>query len=220
MGRRSQHTPEQLRTLIVDSAQSIVEKGGVAKLSAREIARAIGYAPGTLYNMFENLDEILLRVELKLLQELDTELGRSTDGATGTSAILRYGMAYVTFAHSRPRLWCLLNEHQPAPETSLPEWYVAALQAPVQRLESPLAEALGTDDRSKLRLPARTMWRMIHGVTMLSTSSKLGPIEARDAEAQIKDLIGNYLAGLVAGQAKRSAAVRTSKSNGRLSEAR
>ena len=42
MGRRSTHTPQQLRELILDAAQDIIEAQGIAGLSAREIARRIG----------------------------------------------------------------------------------------------------------------------------------------------------------------------------------
>jgi len=52
MGRRSTHTPQQLRELILDAAQDIIQVQGLAGLSAREIARRIEYSPGTIYNMF------------------------------------------------------------------------------------------------------------------------------------------------------------------------
>lgn len=210
MGRRSQHTPEQLRGLIIDAARGIVEANGAASLSAREIARVIGYAPGTLYNMFENLDEILLRVEVQILEELDRDLERALDGETGHSAVLRYAATYAAFAHSRSNLWRLLNEHQPAVEEGLPQWYVAALQAPVNRLEEALATTLGASDQSAMRPIARSLWRMIHGVTQLTTSSKLGPIEGNEAEAQIEDLVGNYITGLIVQHNKRTAQGRRS----------
>ena len=38
MGRRSTHTPQQLRELILDAAQDIIQAQGLAGLSAREIA--------------------------------------------------------------------------------------------------------------------------------------------------------------------------------------
>lgn len=221
MGRRSQHTPEQLRASIIDAARRIVETSGTAKLSAREIAREIGYAPGTLYNMFENLDEILLRVQMEVLEELDRALERALTGTSGSSAVLRYATTYVSFAHSRSHLWRLLNEHQHSGEASLPPWYVAAIQAPSQRLEAPLAAALGVDDEAALRRAARTLWRMIHGVTMLTTSSKLGPIDGSEADAQVKDVVGTYLTGLIAQQNLRPGAGRAAaKVDGHRSQSR
>ena len=66
MGRRSVHSPEELRQLILDASQTIVERNGITGLSAREIARMIGYSPGTLYNIFENLDDVLLTLQVQL----------------------------------------------------------------------------------------------------------------------------------------------------------
>ncbi len=45
MGRRSIHTPEELRELIIDATTAIVEQQGLEGLSAREIAKRIGYSP-------------------------------------------------------------------------------------------------------------------------------------------------------------------------------
>ena len=74
MGRRSTHTPQQLRELILDAAQDIIQVQGLAGLSAREIARRIEYSPGTIYNMFENLDDVVLHVEARVLEALDKRL--------------------------------------------------------------------------------------------------------------------------------------------------
>jgi len=67
MGRRSVHTPEELRELIIQAATEIVEQHGLEGLSAREVAKRIGYSPGTIYNVFENLDDLLLTIEARLL---------------------------------------------------------------------------------------------------------------------------------------------------------
>ena len=70
MGRRSIHTPDELRELIIAATTEIVEQDGLEGLSAREIAKRVGYSPGTLYNVFENLDDLLFIIEARLLDEL------------------------------------------------------------------------------------------------------------------------------------------------------
>ena len=74
MVRRSIHSPEQLRELVIQSAREIIVKEGLSRLSAREIARKIGYSPGTLYNLFDNLNELLLQVQARTLDALDQRL--------------------------------------------------------------------------------------------------------------------------------------------------
>ena len=67
MGRRSIHTPDELRELIIEATTEIVEQVGLEGLSAREIAKRVGYSPGTLYNVFGSYDELLLRVNARTL---------------------------------------------------------------------------------------------------------------------------------------------------------
>ena len=40
------------------AAREIAEKEGLRGLTARRIAREIGYTVGTLYNLFDNLDDL------------------------------------------------------------------------------------------------------------------------------------------------------------------
>ncbi len=74
MGRRSSHTPEELRELIIQAATDLIEHGGLTGLSAREIARKIGYSPGTLYNVFADIDDLILTIEYRLLERLSLRL--------------------------------------------------------------------------------------------------------------------------------------------------
>ncbi|MEL6748567.1 MAG: TetR/AcrR family transcriptional regulator, partial [Pseudomonadota bacterium] len=67
MPRRALKSPEELRELILSEARNIIEEHGTYTLSAREIAKAINYSPGTLYNAFKNIDDIKWGVETNIL---------------------------------------------------------------------------------------------------------------------------------------------------------
>ena len=146
MGRRSQHTPEELRELILTATRRIVEERGFRALSAREIAREIGYAPGTLYNMYENLDEILLRVEARVLKDLDDHIGKSLVDKKKNELPRAFAEAYIDFAFSHPRLWDLIQFHNPEIDKAVPEWYLDSVYAPMLRLEPILGDALEISD--------------------------------------------------------------------------
>ena len=112
MGRRSSHTPEQLKELILEAAYAIIETHGLAGLSAREIARRIGYSPGTIYNMFSNLDDVVLRIEARVLDALDQRLATVlVEPGSDREKVQRLAQAYLAFTHEKPRLWNLLFEH-------------------------------------------------------------------------------------------------------------
>ncbi|MEO0642572.1 MAG: helix-turn-helix domain-containing protein, partial [Pseudomonadota bacterium] len=56
MGRRSDHTANELRQLLIECGHKLIAERGFAKFSGREAARRAGYTVGTLYNVFGSLD--------------------------------------------------------------------------------------------------------------------------------------------------------------------
>ncbi len=138
MGRRSIHTPDELRELIIEATTSIVEQDGLEGLSAREIAKRVGYSPGTLYNVFENLDDLLLIIEARLLDELAGRLADTDASGPPAERLRRLVGTYFVFTQERPKLWNLLNEHRMPAGREVPEWY----QAKVENLMTPLEQAL------------------------------------------------------------------------------
>jgi AcrR family transcriptional regulator len=142
MGRRSTHTPQQLRDLILDAAQSIIEAQGLAGLSAREIARRIEYSPGTIYNMFQNLDDVVLHVEGRVLDGLDQRLSEVLTSAGDKPPAQRVAQAYLAFSTQTPRLWNLLFEHHLPQSTQLPAWYQQKLETLTGRTGQGIRDAI------------------------------------------------------------------------------
>lgn len=181
MGRRSQHTPDQLRGLILDAARRIVETKGFHEASAREIAREIGYAPGTLYNMFKNLDDIMLHVECGVLEALDGQLATATAGRKGHDAVRRFASCYVEFAYSNPQLWQLVRERHPVSREAPPDWYLDRLYAPKSRLEGLIAKSSTPLDADEISRAAHQVWVALHGLLSVTMTPKLGTMSLADA---------------------------------------
>ncbi len=201
MGRRSSHTPQQIRALILDAAQEIIEAQGLAGLSAREIARRIGYSPGTIYNMFANLDDVVLNVEARVLDALDQRLSEVEPGNDGAAAdaddrLIRIARAYLSFTQEKPRLWNLLFEHHMPRGMELPAWYRQKLEGLTAQIERALAPHFPPGSEDERRRAARALWAGVHGITSLSTADKLTVVTTETAGRLIDDLIGTYLAGL------------------------
>ena len=70
MARRSDHSREQLRRLALDSARQITAEEGLRGLKARRVAREIGYTIGTIYNVFEDLDDLIVQMNAETLGAL------------------------------------------------------------------------------------------------------------------------------------------------------
>lgn len=198
MGRRSLHTADELRELIVQASTDLIHENGLAGLSAREIARRIDYSPGTLYNSFDNLDDLVLTIEGRLLDRLAEALDAVSREGTPGARVHRTAERYLRFAEENPRLWNLLFEHHIPVSHPLPDWYRQKLDALAQRFEDalrPLADGLNAED---VRRAAQVLWSGVHGISSLAVADKLAVVSADNAPALIRDLVATYLAGLAA----------------------
>lgn len=198
MGRRSLHTADELRELIVQASTDLIHENGLAGLSAREIARRIDYSPGTLYNSFDNLDDLVLTIEGRMLDRLAEALDAVPRDGTASERV--YGMAerYLKFADENPRLWSLLFEHNVSTARTLPEWYRQKVQALGERFEDVLRPFSGGLSADEIRRSARILWSSVHGISSLSVADKLAIVSAEEAGQLVQDLVGTYLKGLEA----------------------
>jgi AcrR family transcriptional regulator len=196
VGRRSSHTAEELRELIVDASTALIREGGLANLSAREIARRIGYSPGTLYNVFENLDDLVLTIEGRLLDELAMELERVPREGSPLDQMLALGRAYLQYTSDNPKLWNLLFEHHLPLGRDIPPWYQQKLDGVMQRVECVVAPLMPGHDTVEVKRAARVLWAGVNGITSLATADKLSAVTSEGAASLVDLLITTYVAGL------------------------
>lgn len=198
MGRRSVHTPEELREHILSAATALITSSGLAGLSAREVARRIGYSAGTIYNVFQNLDDLILTIEARMLDDLDCALDAIPKGGDPHEYLLRIAEAYLRFTHNNPRCWNLLFEHHLPDGVDVPASYREKLEGLLGRIEGALAPLGQFSDAADLKRSARVLWAGVHGITSLSTADKLSSVTAEAAWPLVRDLVETYLAGLAA----------------------
>lgn len=196
MGRRSIHTAEELRELIIDAATGLIVAQGLSGLSAREIARRINYSPGTIYNVFENLDDLVLTVESRLLDGLAARLADVAAIGDPRARVLRLAETYLDFTHENPKLWNLLFEHRLPAGREVPAAYQQKLSGLMTFVEEALAPLVDSSDPEELKRSARVLWAGVHGITSLSTADKLVNVTTESARPLVHDLVRTYLDGL------------------------
>ena len=199
MARRSDHTRKELRALALQAAREVAESEGWRGLTARKVATQIGYSVGTLYNIFQDLDDMILALNGETLEALFADLQASQSGIdtdVPEVALSALGEAYMAFIDRHPNLWDILFEHRLPPGRMRPPWYDEMLARLLGLLEQAIAPLFGESERAARGRAARVLWCSMHGICSLARSGKLGVVSDDSVEAMAAQLIANYTAGL------------------------
>jgi len=197
MARRNDHSRKQLRAMAISTARKIVSEEGFQALSARRVAREIGYTVGTLYLIFKNLDDMILALNEQTLTELYTSLESSTESQANASELVeKICLSYLSFAIKHRHLWVLVFEHELPAQQEMPSWYAEKIAMGIHLIELVLCQLVPKAKTEIINQSARSIWGGVHGVCMLAVSKKLDLTGIESAEDQVVDLTQKYLRGL------------------------
>lgn len=200
MARRSDHSREEIKAMALAAAAQILARHGVQALSARQVAKDIGYTVGTLYLVFKNLDELILHVNAATLDELDSllraEITQQNDPQLALQALAR---SYCTFAQQQHARWSLLFSHQLPNNTKPPQWFETKVRRLFAIVEEPLQQLQATQSDRQRSLVVRALWGGVHGVCELALSDKLRWGDEVATDELLDTLVTNFLHGLLRG---------------------
>ena len=111
MGRRSDHSREELFEMALSAAREIAEELGLDGLTIRRIAGRIGYSHGTLYNLFDDLDDLIIHLNGRTMDSLYEALASAPEANDPEACMLALAQGYITFTRENVKLWTLLFTH-------------------------------------------------------------------------------------------------------------
>src|SRR5262252_7843764 len=95
----------RLRDALVTAAEAAIAEQGLDALRARSLAEEAGCAVGAIYNVVEDLDDLVLLVNARTLEALERDLSaadRAGEPAQEPNAaiarLVRMALAYLDFA--------------------------------------------------------------------------------------------------------------------------
>lgn len=204
MGRRSDHNRETLTGLALDAAEGLVKSAGLSGITARSVAAEIGYTPGTLYNIFGNLDGLILALNYRTLGRLQSDLEAAAlptgNVRNDLETLLRLYGEHVSRA---PKLWGLLIDHSLPDGVTPPDWYQARVSALLGQIEAVLHPMFdGYDPKvatQRTAQSARVLWLSVHHLLTAGTTGTLTAINAAEGRILAEDLVETYMRGVLAG---------------------
>lgn len=199
MARRNDHTREELRALTIQSAITIVTHEGFEALTARRIAKDIGYTPGTLYNIFGSMDDLCFTVNTITLDAMLTHItnpSQYVNAITITDQLKTMATLYMEFAAQNTQLWLMVFNHALPQGQKSPPWYrqkITHIFTPLEQIISPLYKNGQEKERA---LCARTLWSSVHGICYMEETNKTPLITAQPPSEMVFYLIENFMTGL------------------------
>ena len=198
MGRRNEHTREELREIALQAAEELVATDGLDGLSTRKVVTRIGYTVGSLYMVFRNLDDLIVQMNERTLDDLGEQLAIAVaDQPPPALAIRALAQAYIGFALTETPRWLAIYQHRLPEGQTVPDSFsekVAKMFGLVQHQLALLCPHRSPDD---IALAARALWSGIHGVCILGFDQKLEFVGGRSIAEVTDSLLDHYLAGLM-----------------------
>ncbi len=175
---------------MIESALDLMQSKGLHYFNARAVTSRIGYSVGTLYNLFEGMEGLMLEVNVRTLDKLImaiTKTIKKVEGPKQLGGLI--ARTYLKFAKDHPAQWTLLFE---TPTKKRPSWYQKIVAEKFTEIEALLLPFLAIDT-SKIRQTCEILWASLHGICMLSHRGKL---MIKDTEEMCDTLFHNYLKGV------------------------
>ena len=195
------HDKASLKEAIIEAAFQIVLHKGEKELTMRKLTQEVGCALGMPYKIFSSLDEIILCINARTLDNLYAnleEIKRSTSSKSLYPSIHALAHGYVTFAKDNPSLWKMLfsytiNDEQLIPA---PDWYTEKVQKLFTLVEETLREKLPSPlSEQELQITAHCLWSSVHGITSLVLGGTFERTPYSDSNKLLESLLSRYLEG-------------------------
>jgi AcrR family transcriptional regulator len=189
---------EKLRGLLILAAEKSITAKGLAGLKTRDLAREIGVANGAVYNLVEDVDELILRVGSRTLERLDAALtaAESKGPAAPDEILVRIALAYCDFAAENLELWRALFEHRMERGKPIPEWAIEEQMNLFRHIFRPLAALLPNRTPEELGVTARSLFSSVHGMVSLGLEQKLIAVPIAVLRREIATIVKATLTGL------------------------
>lgn len=198
MARRNDHSREELRNMMLDSAIRIAGAEGFDALTARRLAREIGYAVGTIYNVFRTMDDLYLAVNghtmdaLHALMEKTIEENKSRPPVDQMKAL---AAGYIRFTREQAPYWRMLFGHRLPPGHDLPEWYAGKVAKLFEPLAGTLTALYGKQDKERIDKSTKVLWAAVHGMCVLQDTGKVDlTLDGTDIQELADFLVDNFTA--------------------------
>lgn len=184
---------EDLRQRLIDIAEARITAQGLSSIKARELAKEAGCAVGAIYNVFPDLNGLVLAVNGRTFRKLGKHVSAAVAGRTLTPQdhLIAMSHAYLGFASHHANLWRALFDLEMSTDMDVPQWYQAELRGLLALISAPLQRIFPDWPPEQVELMTRTLFSSVHGIALLGLEKRISGVPMDRIEAMIALLLRN-----------------------------
>lgn len=188
---------QRLREEILLLADRLLETEGLDALQARRIAKEADCSVGTIYNIFGDIDGLIVAANSRTLSAMGQALRQALEAAGAPSVregLLTLAIAYMRFALENQPRWEAVFKYRRPQGSEVPASYLkdqAQLLALIETTIGGLIEA--PEHRAKT---ARALFGAVHGIVALALDNRLGGQLRVEIEDQVRFIVDIVARGL------------------------
>lgn len=186
---------ENIRELLLQTAQSLVEDKGAEYLTARKLSEASGCSVGTIYNQFASMDELFASLNIATLADLQTAMKRVAVGPNAYKNLNAWLDSFVSFVLANPNRWFLLyNYHLRGGHLSAE--YRQQIISLTQMWQKSFDAVYAHLNARKRRLARQVLWLSLFALSSFLTTKVIDNLSMVNKKNLCKLLLNTYLAGI------------------------
>lgn len=192
MAPKSEQRRNALRDRLIDLAEQQIEHSGIQAIKARPLAQAAECSVGAIYNVFGDLEDIIIAVNGRTFRKLGAHVAAALEGKDGlppTDRLIVMSHAYLDYAANHPKLWRALFDLRMSVDMDVPDWYLEELARLFSYISGPVQECYPKMGETEVGLMTRALFSSVHGIVLLGLENRISAVP-RD---QIRNMIAFIL---------------------------
>ena len=177
-----------LRADLIRLAEGQIARSGMASLRARDLARDAGCAVGAIYNVFADMNALILAVNGRTFARIGAEVAGAVTGHEALppeQRLILLARAYLNFADQNHHLWRALFDIDLPDDAAVPDWYRADLKRLFSHIAVPVSQIFQDLAGKELDLMVRALFSSVHGIVVLGLQNRISGVPKPQVEAMI-----------------------------------
>lgn len=190
MTTKGQARRVQLREALIEAAEKRIAENGLSELRARDLSKDAGCSVGAIYNVFEDLQSLIMEVNGRTFRDLGRAVSQSFDGSEApVDRLIVMSHAYLHFAAANTNRWRALFDLRMADDDAVPDWYRDALGTLFALISDPVSQVFPDMEEGDLDLMTRALFSSVHGIVLLGLENRISGVPPAKIERMISQVL-------------------------------